>query len=82
MYSLFGQNITGKWYETQNPNASLEVTIDKNNNAYSGSFNWKWKNWISTVNAPLDHVTVKNDSLLFELTHDNFKLSFKLKKDT
>ncbi|WP_373515908.1 M1 family metallopeptidase [Persicitalea sp.] len=81
VYTLFGQNITGKWYETQNPNASLEIVIDKNNDYYSGTFNWQWKTWISTINAPLDHVTVKNDSLLFELTHDNFKLNFKLKKD-
>lgn len=79
--SLYAQNITGKWYETQNPNASLEITIDKNNDYYSGTFNWEWKNWISTVNAPLDHVTVKNDSLLFELTHAKRKPNFKLQKD-
>lgn len=81
IFTLFGQNINGKWYEIQDPNSSLEFTIDKTNEAYFGSFNWQWKTWISTVNAPLDHVIVKNDSLLLEITHADLKLNFKLKKE-
>ena len=80
-YTLFGQNITGKWYEIANPNASLEITIDRNNDAYSGTFTWEWKSWISTVNAPLDQVLIKNDSLLLELTHADVTFNFKLRKD-
>ena len=66
IYTLFGQNITGKWYEIQNPNAILEITIDKNNDTYSGTYNWEWKNRTNTINAPLDKVLIKNDSLLIK----------------
>jgi aminopeptidase N len=81
IFSLFGQNITGKWYEIYGSNSDLDITIENNNEGYSGTFNWKFKNWINTVNAPLDQITVKNDSLLFELTNGNFKLHFKFLKD-
>ena len=81
LFTLFGQNVTGKWYEIENPNASLEITINKNNDVFSGSFTWEWKSWINTVNAPLGNLTFKNDSLLFELTHGNFKPNFKLQKN-
>lgn len=81
IFTVFGQNLTDTWYETQNPDASLEIMIDKNNEAYSGTFNWKWKTGISTVNTPLDNVIVKKDSLLLELTHANLALNFKLKKE-
>lgn len=81
IFTLFGQNITGKWYEIDMSNSNLEITIEKSNQTYSGTFNWKFKNWINTVNAPLANVTIKNDSLLFELTHGNFKPNFKLQKD-
>lgn len=81
IYSLFGQNITGKWYEIENPNASLEINIIENNDTYSGAFNWEWKNRTNTMNAPLDKVQNKNDSLLIELTHTNYTFNFKLKRD-
>jgi aminopeptidase N len=81
IFTLFGQNITGKWYEIDMSNSDLEITIEKNNQTYSGTFNWKFKDWINTVNAPLTNVIIKNDSLLFELTHGNFKPNFKLQKD-
>ena len=81
IFTLLGQNIAGKWYEIEKPNADLEITINKNNEAYSGTFNWEWKGWVSTVNAPIDNVTVKKDSLLFEITHASYTFNFKLKKD-
>lgn len=84
MYSLFGQNITGKWYETQNPNASLEIVIDKNNDHYSGTINWELKGWANIINAPLKNLSIKNESLFFELTPEfapPVELSFQLKKD-
>nr|WP_240961595.1 M1 family metallopeptidase [Nonlabens sp. Ci31] len=81
IYSLFGQNITGKWYEIKSKNSSLEVSIDQNSNNYSGTFSWKWGNWINKINAPIDQVLIKNDSLLFEITHANATYNFKLKKD-
>jgi hypothetical protein len=59
-FTLFGQNITGKWYEIQDPNASLEFTIDKTNDAYSGIYNWERKDQTSTI-TPIESVTVKND---------------------
>lgn len=80
-FTLFGQNIAGKWYEIENPDANLEIKIIENNESYSGTFNWKFKNWINTVNAPLDQITFENDSLFFELTHGNFKPNFKFIKD-
>jgi hypothetical protein len=70
-----GKNITGKWYEIQDPNASLEFTIDKTNDAYSGIYNWERKDQTSTINTPIESVTVKNDSLLIAIKV--FKLSFK-----
>tara|TARA_R110000868_G_scaffold1389_9_gene10731 strand:+ start:4072 stop:6033 length:1962 start_codon:yes stop_codon:yes gene_type:complete len=79
--SIYAQNITGKWYEIGDPNASLEITIDKNNDTYSGIFTTERKNWISTVNAPLDKVLIKNDSLLLELTQAGYKLNYKLQRD-
>lgn len=82
IFTLFGQNITGKWYEIEDPNASLEITIDKTNGTYSGTFNWEWKGGVRTVNAPIDQIIVKNDSLFFELTQLNFKLNYKLQKDS
>jgi len=82
VYTLFGQNITGKWYEIEDQNASLEITIDKTNDTYSGTFNWEWKGGIRTVNAPIDQIIVKNDSLFLELTQLNFKLNYKLQKDS
>lgn len=79
--SLYAQTPAGKWYETENPNASLEINIDKTSDTYSGTFNWERKSQINVVNAPLKNVTVKNDSLLFELAQGSFKADFKLKKD-
>tara|TARA_R110002049_G_scaffold41236_8_gene124513 strand:- start:3665 stop:5650 length:1986 start_codon:yes stop_codon:yes gene_type:complete len=81
IYTLFGQNITGKWYEIQNPNAILEITIDKNNDTYSGTYNWEWKNRTNTINAPLDKVLIKNDSLLIELKFSNYTINYKLQRD-
>jgi len=77
-YALFGQNITGKWYEIESEQSSLEIIIEENNHALSGSFNWEWKNWINTVNGILDKVTVKNDSLFFELKHADRTVNYKL----
>jgi aminopeptidase N len=86
MYSLFGQNITGKWYEIQNANSSLEINIEKNNDNDFGTFNWELKGWANIINAPLKNLSIKNDSLFFDLTPDltlgSVELSFKLKKDT
>lgn len=80
IYSLFGQNITGKWYEIKSRNSSLEVSIDQNNDNYSGAFSWKWGNWINKINAPIDQVMINNDSLLFDITHAKTTYNFKLKK--
>ena len=73
IYALFGQNITGKWYKVQHPNASLVINIEKNNDNYFGTFNWEQKDWINVVNAPLENLIIKDDSLLFELTYASFK---------
>ena len=81
IYALFGQNITGKWYKVQHPNASLVINIEKNNDNYFGTFNWEQKDWINVVNAPLENLIIKDDSLLFELTYASFKPNFKLQKD-
>ncbi|WP_223269130.1 MULTISPECIES: M1 family metallopeptidase [unclassified Polaribacter] len=85
IFTLFSQNITGKWYEIKDT-PSLEVTIKKNNNLYSGTFNWEWKNYMNAVNAPLYDLVVKNDSLLFELRHngdiENYKLQWNAKTNT
>jgi aminopeptidase N len=81
IFTLFGQNITGKWHEIANPNASLEITLDKTSDNYSGIFNWEGKSGINAVNSPLNDVTVKNDSLFFELTYRDFRLNYKLQKD-
>ncbi|MBZ9786686.1 M1 family metallopeptidase [Psychroflexus sp. CAK57W] len=79
--SLYAQTPAGKWYETENPNVSLEINIDKTSDTYSGTFNWERKSQINVANAPLKNVTVKNDSLLFELAQGSFRADFKLKKD-
>jgi hypothetical protein len=55
-------------------NASLEFTIDKTNDAYSGIYNWERKDQTSTINTPIESVTVRN-SLLIAIKV--FKLSFK-----
>ncbi len=75
------QDITGKWYETGNPNASLEITINKNDNNYYGTYSWEWKNRTNTANAPLDNVLIKKDSLLLELTYSSFPINYRLKWD-
>jgi aminopeptidase N len=80
--TLLGQNITGKWHETSNPDASLEINIKENNETYSGTFSWEWKNWYSSINAPLSKVIIKNDSLLFELKHKDYLLNYKLQWNT
>lgn len=80
-FTLFGQNITGKWYEIEGQNSNLEITINKNSDAFSGSFTWEWKNWINTVNAPLKNLNITKDSIKFELVQNNFNLNFKLKKE-
>lgn len=80
--SLYAQNITGKWYEIEDPNGNLEITIDKTSDNYSGIFNWEWKGSLRTVNAPIDQIIVKNDSLFFELTQLNFKFNYKLQKNS
>ena len=77
-HALFGQNITGKWYEIKSERSSLEISIEENNNAYSGFFNWEWKNWINTVNGALDNVTLKDDSLFFELKHADRTVNYNL----
>ncbi len=79
--SLSAQDLIGKWYETENPRASLEINIERNNNEYNGTFTWKWKDRLSTLNSPIDKVEVKGDSLLFQLTHANSKVYFNLEKD-
>jgi len=79
--TVFAQSITGKWFEIENPNANLEITIDENNNTYLGTFNMEWKNWVNTVNAPLDNVLVKGDSLLLDLTNANIPFNYKLRWD-
>ncbi|SFZ93965.1 Peptidase family M1 [Flaviramulus basaltis] len=81
IYTLFSQNITGTWYEIAKPNASLEIIIDKNNDIYSGIYNWEWKNGTNTINTPIDNVLIKNDSLLIELNYLDYNLNFKLQKD-
>jgi hypothetical protein len=63
MYSLFGQNITGKWYEIQNANSSLEINIEKNNDNDFGTFNWELKGWANIINAPLKNLR----TILFSL---------------
>lgn len=80
--SLYAQNITGKWYEIEDPNGNLEITIDKTSDNYSGTFNWEWKGRLRTVNAPIDQIIVKNDSLFFELTQLNLKFNYKLQKNS
>jgi aminopeptidase N len=81
IFTLFGQNITGRWYEIQDPNASLEFTIDKTNDAYSGIYNWERKDQTSTINTPIESVTVKNDSLLIAIKYSNYLFNFRLKKE-
>lgn len=81
IFTLFGQNITGKWYEIQDPNASLEFTIDKTNYAYSGIYNWESRDRTSTINTPIESVILKNDSLLITIKYSNYLLNFKLKKE-
>jgi aminopeptidase N len=81
IFTLFGQNITGKWYEIQDPNASLGFTIDKTNDAYSGIYNWERKDQTSTINTPIESVTVKNDSLLIAIKYSNYLFNFRLKKE-
>ena len=81
IFTLFGQNITGKWYEIQDPNADLEFTIDKTNDAYSGIYNWESKVRTSTINTPIESVILKNDSLLIAIKYSNFLLNFRLKKE-
>jgi aminopeptidase N len=76
--TLFGQNITGNWYEIESSRSSLEIIIEENNNTYFGSFTWEWKNWINTVNTPLDKVSIKNDSLFLEFTHANRVVNYNL----
>jgi hypothetical protein len=41
-FTLFGQNITGKWYEIQDQ-CKFKFTIDKTNDAYSGIYNGNGK---------------------------------------
>ncbi len=75
---LFGQDVAGNWYEIQDSNSNLEITIDNNDGTCSGTFNWEWKNWINTINTPLNNVLIKNDSLFFELTFENRTFNYKL----
>lgn len=79
--SLYAQNLTGKWHEIENPTTILEITIGKEKEGYSGSFNWEWKSWINTINAPLDQVIIKNDSLFLKLKHADVIFDFKLRFD-
>ncbi|TXD53072.1 MULTISPECIES: M1 family metallopeptidase [unclassified Polaribacter] len=79
--TLFSQNKTGKWYETKLENSNFKITIEENNDIYSGTFNWEWDNWINNVNVPIDEVLFKKDSLLFEITNGGYALNFKLKRD-
>ena len=78
---LFSQDITGKWFDVKNAYNGAEITIDKNNETYSATFNWEWKNWYTIINRPVNKIIVKNDSLLFELRDQFGLLNYKLKWD-
>ena len=80
--SLSPQNLIGVWYEIEHPRANLEITINENNDIYSGTFSWEWKTWVNTIKKPLNKVELKNDSLFIELNHANSTYHYKLERDT
>ncbi len=79
--ALFGQDISGKWYEIEVSDANLEINIDQDKEGYSGTFSTERKNWINIANAPIDNIIVKKDSLLFDLTRTGFTYNYKLRLD-
>ncbi len=74
----FSQDIIGKWYDIASEDKKFELTIWEENNQLTGSYTSIQKNNINIINAPIEKITQKKDSLILELLQDDSRFTYKL----
>lgn len=76
---LFGQDISGKWYEIESTNENFEFTFKKQNNQFTGTYSYFRKDQENIINAPIESIDLKEDSLNLVFIAGSYTVSYRLK---